>query len=457
MNFDPRTIRAPTLELAGWVTALRHADVPAATRTVIRKAVFDTLGCALHGAAQPWTRHAREWAQSGSGFAAGQGQASVWGEAAPSLRTTAAAFVNGIAAHAFELDDYHNAKLHPGATVIPAALAVAEHLNADGAALETAIAAGYETMIRASLALDPSTARLNGWHLTGICGPFGAAAACAKLLGLDAERTAWALGLAGTQGAGLWAFTADGTMSKRFHAGTAAESGVLAAELAARGFSGPTQIFEAADGGFLKAHSAAADPARLTAELGTHWHTDATAIKPYACCGSSHAYVDAALALRSKLGAPWDVTRPVRAGAAKVVNVQCGFDYVPSTALVAQMNLRYIIARTLLDGQAQASQFAADKLADPQALALARHIELVEDPALDALYPRHFAGWMESGGERVFIHDPTGSQASPIDETALKEKFRASNPARDAEVIARIAFDLDRHPARELLRAVTTG
>jgi 2-methylcitrate dehydratase PrpD len=92
---------------------------------------------------------------------------------------------------------------------------------------------------------------LRGWHLTGACGPFGAAAACAILLGLDAERTAWALGLAGTQGAGLWAFNADGTMSKRLHAGKAAHSGVLAAELAAAGFSGPTQIYETQDGGFL--------------------------------------------------------------------------------------------------------------------------------------------------------------------------------------------------------------
>jgi 2-methylcitrate dehydratase PrpD len=102
-------------------------------------------------------------------------------------------------AHAFELDDYHNAKLHPGAVVIPAALAIAEEINASGEKLLLAIAAGYEVMIRSSLALEPSAARLRGWHLTGACGPFGAAAACAVLLGLDAERTAWALGLAGVQ------------------------------------------------------------------------------------------------------------------------------------------------------------------------------------------------------------------------------------------------------------------
>ena len=139
--------------------------------------------------------------------------------------------------------------------VIPAALALAEAHDAPGALLETAIAAGYEVMIRTGLALDPSVARLRGWHLTGVCGPLGAAAAGAVLLGLDGERCAWALGLAGTQGAGLFAFNADGTMSKRLHPGFAARAGVTAVQLAARGVSGPTQLYEAADGGFLAAFS----------------------------------------------------------------------------------------------------------------------------------------------------------------------------------------------------------
>ena len=234
------------------------------------------------------------------------GEAHVWGEATPSLRTADAALVNGTASHAFELDDYHNAKLHPGAVVMPAAIAVAEKLDASGADLVTAIAAGYEVMIRSSLALNPSAARLRGWHLTGVCGPFGAAAACASLLKLNTEQTAWALGLAGTQGAGLWAFNADGTMSKRLHAGKAAHSGVLAAELAQLGFTGPTQIYEFEDGGVLKAFSDASDPAPLTQDLGAVYHLDKTSIKPYSCCGSTHSYIDAALALRKKLGTPWD-------------------------------------------------------------------------------------------------------------------------------------------------------
>src|SRR5438477_468184 len=173
-----------------------------------------------------------------------------------------------------------------------------------------------------------------------------------------ADATVWALGLAGTQGAGVWAFNADGAMSKRLHAGKAAHSGVLAAELAELGFTGPTQIYEFEDGGVLKAFSDASDVAPLTAQLGHVYHLDSTSIKPYSCCGSTHSYVDAALGLRSKLGTPWDPQRPVRVGLAKVVDVQCGFDYVPSTALNAQMSMRYVVAAALMEGQALPPQFS---------------------------------------------------------------------------------------------------
>src|SRR5688572_13305334 len=245
MNMDRSAVPAATREVASWIASLRYEDLPQRTREVIRGALLDTIGCGVYGYRTPWAKTLLEWARAGGG----KSESTVWGEAKPTLRAADAALVNGTSIHAFELDDYHQAKLHAGAVVIPAAVAVAEKLGSDGRALVTAIAAGYEVMIRSSLALDPSAARLRGWHITGICGPFGAAAACAVLMKLDAERTAWALGLAGTQGAGLWAFNADGTMSKRLHAGKAAHSGVLAAELAQLGFTGPTQIYEYHDGG----------------------------------------------------------------------------------------------------------------------------------------------------------------------------------------------------------------
>lgn len=452
MNSNLASPSGPTRQLARWLSSLRYGDLPPRTIEVARIALLDTLGCGVHGHATPWARTLLQWARMAP---PAKGEATVWGEARPTLRAADAALVNGTAAHAFELDDYHNAKLHAGAVVIPAAVAVAEKLDASGERLVTAIAAGYEIMIRSSLALNPSATRLRGWHLTGVCGPFGAATACAVLLGLDEEQAAWALGLAGTQGSGLWAFNADGTMSKRFHAGRAAYSGVLAAELAALGFTGPTQIYEFHDGGVLKAFSDASDPAPLTDQLGVVYRLDTNRIKPYSCCGSTHSYVDAAFELRRRLGTTWDSRRRVKVGMAKVVDVQCGFPYVPSTALNAQMSLRYVVAAALLEGQALPPQFGDSKLADLAITALAQKLELEHDPALDKLYPERFAAWIavEDKGQwvRVDVLDPTGSEANPIGAQGVAEKFEGINPQLPVDAIANTALNIERHSVKELL------
>ena len=458
MNSDSKTVTGPTRAVARWVSTLTYSELPARTREVVRIVLLDTLGAGVYGYATPWAKMLLDWARAG---APAKGAATVWGETAPVLRAADAALVNGTACHAFELDDYHQAKLHPGAVVIPAAVAMAERLGASGERLVTAIAAGYEVMIRSSLALNPSAARLRGWHLTGVCGPFGATAACASLMALNEEQTAWALGLAGTQGAGLWAFNADGTMSKRLHAGKAAHSGVLAAELAALGFTGPTQIYEFHDGGVLKAFSDASDPAPLTRDLGTVFHLDATCIKPYSCCGSTHSYVDAAYELRRRLGTPWNPQRRVRLGMAKVVDVQCGFDYVPGTALNAQMSLRYVVAAALLEGQVLPPQFTDAKLSDPALTKLAEQIELVHDPRLDELYPARFAAWVaaEYDGQwtRVDVLDPLGSTANPVDAQGVIEKFRGINPQLPVDRIAEMVFGIERHSMKDVLTLLAEG
>ena len=462
MPRDRSETPALTAELAGWLAGLHSGALPASTRHAARLALLDTMGAALHGRQEFWAETALAWARQGYGPSAeGQGLATVWGEAQPSLRPADAAFANGVAAHAFELDDFI-AKLHPGAAVIPAALALAECLGSGGEAIETAVVAGYEVMVRASRALDPNAARLRGWHLTGVCGPLGAAAAGAVLFGLDEERTAWALGLGATQGSGLFAFNADGAMSKRLHPGRAAHAGVMAAELAAMGFTGPASVLETDDGGFLDAFSDAAQPERLLDGLGGEWAVEQVYFKPYSCCGSLHAYVDAARELRDRLGRMPRSDETVRAGLPRVVDVQCGFDYEPGTALNGQMSARFTIAAALADGNALTAQYADERLKNPELVELARRIELVPDAELDLLYPADYPGWVEIAGpdgqvERSETLNPSGAPGHPGREAALLSKYNAlAADAVGAAAAARlkaVAMDLPHHDAAALAAA----
>ena len=440
-----------TMQVAEWISALRHGDVPTETRQALRLLALDTIGAALFGCDRPWTQAIRSWALAAAPGRAEKGRARIWGDNAAVLRASDAALVNGASAHAYELDDYHNAKLHPGSVVVPAALALGEAEDCDGALVETAIAAGYEVMIRTSLALDPSAGRLKGWHLTAVCGTFGAAAAAAVLLRLNPEQTAWALGLAGTQSGGLFAFTTDGSNSKRLHPGRAAQSGIMAAELAALGLSGPTVIYEAEDGGFLKAFVDKPDGSRLIDGLGTRWLAADTAFKPYSCCGSLHSHVDAALQLRGRY-------RPgasVRVGLPKVVDVQCGYPYEAGSELNAQMSARYCVAAALMDGDVLPAQFLPERIADAGITSLAQSVELVHDPELDKLYPRLFAGWVEIEGERVSLTNPSGNPANPEMAASLRRKFKVlAEPllgVGGASGLAAILGDLDSTTARRVV------
>ena len=387
--------------------------------------LLDAVGCAMHGSAQPWARMVNRFIKEQRG----KREATLWLQRfrGPSANV---ALGLGVMIHSFDFDDYHNAKIHPGAPVIPAAMAVGESIGASGKAVIAAMVSGYETMIRISLATGPNASRSRGWHLTGTTGTFGAAAAAGNLLGLDEERMASALGMAGTQSAGLWAFTADGAMSKRFHPGRAAQSGVMAALLARMGFRGPTQILEATDGGFCKATSDQTDLSLITEGLGSRFLCRDVNIKPYACCASAHSAIDAVLELRKRHRfSPSDVER-IRVKTAEGVKLQCGFEYRALGTVQAQMSLQYIVAVSLLDGQAMPEQFADARIAEPQVLALAGHVEIVADPEMNRLYPEHYANKVEillKSGQRLEarVDDARGSVESPIGFPEITEKFRS--------------------------------
>ncbi len=439
-----------TRALARFVSEASWSDLPDGVRSSLRKYFLDALGCGLHGGTTESGRILARFVREQGGAR----EATLWKDAWRGP-VGPVALCLGTRMHAFELDDYHSgAKLHPGAVVFAAAFPLAEKTGAGGEEFLTACAVGYETMIRASLAAGSLAVRRRGFHLTGLCGPFGAAAAAARLMGLTSEETANALGLAGTQGAGTWAFQCDGSETKRFHAGRAAQSGLMAAALARAGYTGPTEIFEYGDGGFIGAFGdGGGDPARLTEDLGAHWEAGAVSFKPYCCCGSTHSTIDAVLALRSAHGIAPEEVREMEIMNHSVVKQQCSWPYEPVSPLRAQMNIEYCAAVALTDGEAGPAQFAPARIADPALVALARRARFTVDPEIEQLYPHTFPARVaiRTRDGRTLesrVAGPKGSPQNPMDFDMVASKFRqitggvVSPQAQDALVAA--ASELDR-------------
>lgn len=429
----------PTMTLAEFNAKLKFEDIPPRCLEQIKAAFLDSLGCGLFGSTLEWSKKVNSLVKE----MGGKEESTLW---ANHFRGPAANVALGLGTmiHSFDFDDYHNAKLHPGGVVLPAALTMAEREGSSGKDFLTAMVAGYETMIRVSLATGPASSRKQGWHLTGTCGTFGAAAAAGKLLHLDGQGMASALGMAGTQSAGLWAFTADGSESKRFHPGRAAQSGVIAALLAQRGYRGPTQILEAKDGGFCQATSDCFNLARLTAGLGKKFEAEDVVLKPYSCCGSLHSTIDATRALaQTHRIHPRDVER-IRVHNSQVVNLQCGFEYEPLGPLQAQMSLQYCTAISLLEGRVLVDQFREERLSDPQVIDLAHRVEFVLDPEIDCIYPEKFASKVEvvlKDGRSLWLRVdyPKGSPENPMTPDEVEEKFKTlSRTVKDETDIASI-------------------
>jgi 2-methylcitrate dehydratase PrpD len=439
----------PTRALANWVSSLTLADIPPDEQAHAKLCLLDGLGCGLYGAGL-------EWGRIGAGVAAALapgGNATLWGHS-KRAGAAAAALANGIALHGFELDDVHvRSMIHPGAVVLPAVLALAETECLSGAALLTAIVVGYEAGIRTGICAGiPHGAR--GYHATGTVGCVAAAAAAANLLGLDADRAANALGIGATQAAGLYCARA-GAMTKRFHAGHAAQAGVIAGQLARDGFTGSQDVLEADFGGFMSTLTEGADLAQLTDGLGETWETALVGFKIHAACASAHTIIDGLETLmRQGLTAGNLDALTIRMTGKAARNV--GWAYRPNGVVAAQMNGYYAAASQLRDGRVFAEQYADDKLADPATLALIERMRIVHDPALDAggTAKRH-ASRIEAAlksGEvlTVFTEQRRGSAQRPLTGDELTGKFRllAANAldAGEADELQHLVLSIETLP-----------
>jgi 2-methylcitrate dehydratase PrpD len=287
-----------TERLATYAAGLRYEDLPPAVVQRAKDCIADTVGAIVFGGELPWSKMIIAYAQRNSGA----GKSSILGTGGAPVRAGAAALANGAMTHAFELDSLTkpDSGAHPGATVFTAALAVAQDRGLSGRDVITALVAGSETMFRIGHATK-HTNEERGFHAPGTTGPFGAAVAAGHLMGFDAPRMTNALGIAGSCSAGLleFAHAGNGAMVKRLHMGRAAESGVLAASLAADGFTGPTSVLEG-EYGFLRVFCNDFDMAELTRGLGSTYFTLDIELKRYACHIMAHNPVEAVLDLRDE-------------------------------------------------------------------------------------------------------------------------------------------------------------
>lgn len=419
------TVPSTTRVVAEFAVGLRYEDLPEDIIANAKRCILDSLGCGVYGATKPWSQSVARVVKR-----LGQAQtATAWGM---KLRADplGAAFINGTAAQGFELDDCHDQSMsHYGAGVVPSVMAAAEGLgHFDGKQIILATVVGYELGTRIGNTVSPSAFH-RGFHPCGLTSTFAAAAAVGKMLGLNVDQYVSALGLAGSQAAGLMA-SQFGAMAKRFHSGKAAQNGIIAAMSAQEGLTGVRNVLEAPYGGFCSTYSDKYDLDYATRGLGSDYEMRRNGFKRYSSLASSQTSVDALREIRAKHGIKGEDVSKVLVETTEVVYRHCGWPYVPAETITAQMNLPYTAAVTLLEGNAFVDQYTDDKLHDPNIVDLANRIEVKVDPKLDALGPDEMRAvnvtvTMKSGEkltEKVLYR--SGHWKNPLSDDTLREKFR---------------------------------
>ncbi|MES2718309.1 MAG: MmgE/PrpD family protein [Pseudomonadota bacterium] len=337
----------------------------------------------------------------------------------------AAALINGTAAHAAEVDDsFRDAMVHPGAATIAAALAVAQATQSSGADFLRAVVLGYEVSTRIGVVMGRP--HYEFWHNTGTMGSFGAAAAAASLLRLDEDAFAHALALAATFTAGLQQAFRSEPMAKPLHAGRAAEAGVLAAQLAARGMRSSLDVLEG-DAGLGQAMSDGPDWSQAGATLGTDWHITRLTFKNHVGCGHTFAAIDGALALQQAHGFSHADIQAVQLGVYQpTLDIAPHVD--PQTADQARFSLHYMVASALVHGSVRLSAFEPDRLNDPTTRLLMHRIHKALDAEVDAGFPGRRAArvaiTLRDG--RVLSHlqpDRKGDPELPLSDADLEGKL----------------------------------
>lgn len=415
-----------TRALAEFAAGLTRETLPAEVTTRARFLILDLVGNIVRARHDAESTPPMLAAARALGVAAGN--SGVFGDAAR-YTPAGAAFLNAALGHSLDFDDTHAAGcLHPGAPVIPAALAAGEMAGASGADVLAAIAAGYEVICRTALALPAGEHYARGFHPTATCGAFAAAAAAGRAMGLDAGQIENALGIALSQAAGSLQFLANGAWTKRFQVGWASLSGLTAATLAREGFKGAAEALEGKHG-FMHAYAPSPNPARALEGLGRTWELMATAVKPYPSCRFGHAGIDAALALRAEHNLTPAEIESVEYGISRAGLLLIGEPQErranPQNVVDGQFSGPFVLAAALASGAMGWDSYAL--LGDPIVRALLPKIRCVHDEAIEALFPAAMAGrvTIRARGqvfERI-VRTPKGEPANFLTEAELRAKF----------------------------------
>ena len=438
-----------TRGIAEFVSNLQYDAIPEAVRTRIKLLMLDSLGCALYGADLEWTRIL----QDTLGRIDTTRSCSVWGTK-QKLSAPHAALVNGTQVQGFELDDVHRAGvLHVGAVVLPALISVTEMKpGMSGKEFIASAVAGYEIGPRVGLCMGPEHIA-QGWHSGATLGVFSAASGAARGLKLDVDKTVHALGIAGTQAAGLMA-AQYGAMVKRMHAGRSSQSGLYGALFAEAGFTGIVNVLESEYGGYCTTFSRSTDRfnlKELTAGFGEVWQTMGVALKFYACVGSNHTTLDALREMQAERPYKADDVKKIVVRGSQVTMDHVGWKYVPQGLTSAQLNLPYCIGTYLIEGDVSAEQFTEDKVADPQRMRYGELVEVHHDEEITAKGAkfRHMV--------KVELHLKDGTRMERTVESARGSEHKFASEADIVEKFEKLASKALPRPQVEALRDAMLG
>ena len=424
-----------TRKLAEYAVGLRFEDLPQAVVQRAKDCIADTVASIVSGAGLPWSRMIVAYAER-----AGVGSSRILAPGGITVPAPMAALANGALSHAFEQDNltWPSTGVHPGATLLSSALAVAQERGIGGRELIAAFVAGAEVMIRIGRAAD-NTIESRGFHAPGTTGPFGAAIAVGRLLRFDPDRMSNALGIAGSLAGGLMEFarSGSGAMVKRLHLGRAAESGVLAAGLAEQGFTGPASVLEGKSG-FLNVFAGQRDLDVLTAGLGSNYATLSIMLKRFACHITGHTPVQAVLDLMAQHRyAATDVVAIHIAGSHRMATV----NNIPRPAdlMMAQYSIPFCVALAHFRDPRDPRAFDDAALQDADIAALATRVTITGEGG-DRRTLESTVTVTLKDGRKLERHadDFPGTPQSPLGPAELREKF------------LKLTADCDPHPTARL-------